>query len=56
MYILVINSGSSSVKFSIFNAMAALEPIPILDGAVSGIGGPKAVLEISRKGSPSSKY
>ena len=55
MYILVINSGSSSVKFSIFNAMAALEPIPILDGAVSGIGGPKAVLEISRKGSPSSK-
>jgi acetate kinase len=45
VYILVINSGSSSIKFSIFNAEDASDPKPILDGQLSGIGTPDARLE-----------
>ena len=48
MHILVLNSGSSSLKFSIFAcdpADADPEPQPILDGEVSGIGGAGAKLE-----------
>lgn len=46
MYILVINSGSSSVKFSIFATAAHAEPVTVLDGEVSGIGSPYGSFEI----------
>ena len=46
MHILVINSGSSSVKFSIFEAANDQAPNPIIDGAVSGLGAPNSSLEI----------
>jgi len=46
MHILVLNSGSSSLKFSIFAcASADDEPETVLDGEVSGIGSPGAKLE-----------
>ncbi len=45
MPILVINSGSSSIKFSIFD-MASSEPRAVVDGQVSGIGSPDATLSI----------
>jgi acetate kinase len=52
VHILVINSGSSSVKFSIFDAVphreSDREPEPVIDGAVSGIGGGKASLQVRR--------
>ena len=48
MHILVINSGSSSVKFSIFNVIGDGELAPILDGAVTGIGSPQASLAVRR--------
>ena len=41
MHILVINSGSSSIKFSIFEAGAG-EPASLYEGEVTGIGGGKA--------------
>ena len=44
--ILVINSGSSSVKFSIFSATTDREPESVLDGAVSGIGSPEVSLAV----------
>jgi acetate kinase len=50
MHILVINSGSSSIKFSIFEADAAhpdADPKALLDGELSGIGNPGASLELS---------
>jgi acetate kinase len=40
MHILVVNSGSSSIKFSVFKAGAG-EPASLFEGAVSGIGGAK---------------
>lgn len=46
MNILVINSGSSSVKFSIFTVTADGRPEAVLDGAVNGIGGAQAALEV----------
>jgi acetate kinase len=46
MQILVLNSGSSSLKFSIFAcATPDTEPETVLDGEVSGIGSPGAKLE-----------
>src|SRR5882757_2262046 len=41
MHILVINSGSSSIKFSVFEAGTG-EPASMFEGEVSGIGGDKA--------------
>lgn len=41
MHILVINSGSSSIKFSLFDAGKG-EPRSLFDGEVTGIGGEKA--------------
>ncbi|HEX3374930.1 MAG TPA: acetate kinase, partial [Edaphobacter sp.] len=41
MHILVINSGSSSIKFSLFDSGAG-EPRSLFEGEVTGIGGPKA--------------
>lgn len=46
MHILVINSGSSSVKFSIFNSEPESEPDAVLDGEVSGIGTAQASLAV----------
>jgi len=54
VHILVINSGSSSVKFSIFEAGPTGEPKQALDGAVSGIGGAKASLAVRHGKAPSS--
>ena len=53
MHILVINSGSSSIKFSIFDSTGGGEPRAVLDGEVSGIGG-EASLAIRQAGSPES--
>ena len=42
MRILVVNSGSSTIKFSIFDSGSVeslLEPRCLFDGEVSGIGG-----------------
>ncbi len=51
MRILVINSGSSSLKFSIFEAAPSGENGAfrvLIDGEVSGVGGPHATLKLSR--------
>jgi len=45
MNILVINSGSSSVKFSLFNA-AGGTPASLFEGEASGIGGPEAAFAL----------
>jgi len=44
MLILVINSGSSTIKFSIFDSGSA-EPRSLFDGQLSGIGEPHAALQ-----------
>jgi acetate kinase len=44
LHILVINSGSSSIKFSVFEAGTG-EPASLFEGEVSGIGGGKAEFE-----------
>ena len=44
--ILVINSGSSSIKFSIFEPTSGFDPKPLLEGELSGIGGSDAKLEL----------
>jgi acetate kinase len=41
VHILVINSGSSSIKFSLFDSVAG-EPRSLFEGEVTGIGGGKA--------------
>jgi acetate kinase len=49
MQILVVNSGSSSIKFSIFAVdvqSGAPEPRALLDGQLSGIGGVESMLAI----------
>ena len=51
MQILVVNSGSSSIKFSIFAVDAhriAAEPKTLLDGQISGIDGAEAILRVHR--------
>jgi len=55
VHILVINSGSSSVKFSIFDATVNREPKPVLDGAVSGIGEAQASLAVSHEDAPATE-
>ncbi len=49
MQILVVNSGSSSIKFSIFagdTPSVAAEPRVLVDGQLSGIGGAESTLSI----------
>jgi acetate kinase len=49
MHILVVNSGSSSIKFSMFDSVpreGLVEPCCLFDGQVSNIGEPDATLEI----------
>ncbi len=46
MNIFVINSGSSSVKFSMFEAVGGDEPRVLVDGELSGIGGAGASLKV----------
>ncbi len=51
MKILVINGGSSSIKFSIFESRrgdATEDPAALVDGELSGIGSGKGKLEIKR--------
>jgi len=45
MNILVINSGSSSVKFSLFDATGST-PASLFEGEASGIGGPEAAFSL----------
>jgi acetate kinase len=45
MKILVLNSGSSSIKFSIFDAAHEAEPQAVLDGELSGVGTNNATLK-----------
>jgi acetate kinase len=49
MNILVLNSGSSSIKFSIFSESHNAEPEIILDGELSGVGTGAATLKCSAK-------
>jgi acetate kinase len=54
MYILVINSGSSSIKFSVFESASGngrSDPECRLDGELSGIGEPKPKLRIKQANS-----
>jgi acetate kinase len=44
MHILVINSGSSSIKFSVFEIKAD-EPVSLYEGEMSGVGGGKATFQ-----------
>lgn len=49
MHILVVNSGSSSIKFSMFDTdpdANGSEPASLFDGQLSGIGSPNAKLEL----------
>lgn len=55
MRILVVNSGSSSIKFSMFDSQPnadASEPRCLFDGELSGIGGPTAGLELRGANQP----
>jgi len=55
MRILVLNSGSSSVKFSLYDSRDAVStPDLIFEGQLSGIGGTSAHLHIQNTGSPDS--
>jgi acetate kinase len=49
VHLLVINSGSSSIKFSLFEAGEG-EPRPLVDGEVTGIGGAKAKFQFRDAG------
>jgi acetate kinase len=51
MHVLVINSGSSSIKFSVFAAEGAELPRSLLEGELSGIGTPNAALTLDAEGS-----
>ncbi|WP_263382376.1 acetate/propionate family kinase [Granulicella arctica] len=42
MQILVLNSGSTSIKFSFFDAEEGSTPVSVFEGEVSGIGGSEA--------------
>jgi acetate kinase len=54
MNVLVINSGSSSIKFTIYASPAASDglPLPLLDGELAGIGGPGASLDLAGTQTP----
>ncbi|HEY0758343.1 MAG TPA: acetate/propionate family kinase [Acidisarcina sp.] len=45
--ILVLNSGSSSIKFSLFSAIQSGEPRPLYEGALEGIGGGSGTFSIT---------
>ena len=48
MIILVLNGGSSSIKVSLFEVVAnSLEPRVLLDGELSGVGAPQALLTMT---------
>jgi acetate kinase len=50
MNVLVLNSGSSSLKFSLFDvAVARNEPSLLLDGELSGMGTPQATLVLTKQ-------
>ena len=54
MNILVLNSGSSSIKFSLFATNEEVEePSLLLDGELSGIGTPQATFALAQGGRPS---
>ncbi|MEO6964309.1 MAG: acetate/propionate family kinase [Acidobacteriaceae bacterium] len=56
MHILVVNSGSSSIKFSMFDSRPGKnlsEPSCLFDGQVSNIGEPDATLELQGENGPS---
>lgn len=46
MRILVLNSGSSSIKFSMFDVQGQNDPRLLYDGELSGVGGAEATLAI----------
>jgi acetate kinase len=46
MRILVLNSGSSSIKFSLFDTANQTDPHLLYDGELSGVGSKEAMLEI----------
>jgi len=50
VHILVLNSGSSSIKFSVFQTAGTEEPSAVLDGEVSGIGGAESSFAMRRNG------
>jgi acetate kinase len=53
MRVLVINSGSSSLKFSLYetrSSQVGTDPHPVLDGELSGIGDTQAALKFTRAG------
>ncbi len=52
MRILVLNAGSSSIKFSLFDAHRNTNPHSALEGELSGIGQPTATLKIDGQSSP----
>ncbi len=52
MRILVLNPGSSSIKFSLFDGQPGTQPQSALEGELSGIGQPEATLKIDGKSSP----
>jgi acetate kinase len=50
MNVLVLNGGSSSIKFSLFAVVEETrEPSLLLDGEVSGVGTPRATLAITQR-------
>ncbi len=52
MQILIINSGSSSIKFSVFAASGAAEPKSVLEGELTQIGSPDAKLTVQGESKP----
>ncbi|MBB5064010.1 acetate/propionate family kinase [Granulicella mallensis] len=52
MRILVLNSGSSSIKFSMFDVQEQADPRLLYDGELSGVGGAEATLEIHATDTP----
>jgi acetate kinase len=53
MRILVLNTGSSSIKFSMFDTESQANPRLLYDGELSGAGSPEATLEIQAPDDPS---
>ncbi len=49
MNLLVLNSGSSSIKFSLFAAEGETEPSLLLDGELSGTGTSEATLSVGKE-------
>jgi acetate kinase len=50
MNVLVLNGGSSSIKFSVFDVAGEdHQPCLLLDGELSGVGGPQTTLVVTRQ-------